>query len=77
VILVGPPAGLSMVSVPSTAAARCASPGSPLPLPGAAPPPPSSLTTIRSRSPRRSTTTSQWLAWACLATLVSASETTK
>ena len=53
VIVVGPPGGLSMARVPSTAAARWASPSSPLPAAGAAPPWPSSLTTTRSRSPRR------------------------
>src|SRR5262245_52155321 len=57
---VGPPGGLSIVSVPSTAAARCASPASPVPSPApmAAPPRPLSVTLIRSTSPARVASTS-------------------
>src|SRR5947209_1326201 len=82
VMTVGPPNGLSMLSVPSTAAARCSRPRRPVcdapsRLPGAAPPRPLSVTVMRSTSRARVTATPAWVAWACLATLASASETMK
>src|SRR5262249_7704599 len=73
---VGPPAGLRTSSVPSTPATRAARPDSPCP-DGSAPPIPSSRITSVSVSPDRRTVTSAWLAFACFATLVSASATTK
>src|SRR5262249_35963797 len=63
-ITVRPPSGLSMVSVPSTEAARCARPLRPVrlcPMPVSAwtaPPCPLSVTTTRSSSPSRVTLTS-------------------
>src|SRR5215467_11734670 len=79
VMVVGPPGGLSMLSVPSTAAARWASPRRPVlsPAAGTAPPRPLSVTAMRSMSPTRVTVTSTRVAWACLTTLVIASETMK
>jgi hypothetical protein len=77
VIRVGPPGGLAISNVPSTDAARLASPVRPVPRTGSAPPAPSSLTMMCSRSPARCTTTSAWLAWACLVMLVRLSDTTK
>src|SRR4029453_11329426 len=85
VIAVGPPGGLSTVRVPSTPAARWVSPRSRVPAPSAAAPPPSrvapprpsSLTTMRSRSPTRTTATSAEPASACLAPLGGAWGTAK
>src|SRR5882724_12283755 len=77
VMIVGPPGGLSTMSVPSTAAARCASPSRPDPVSKDAPPRPSSRTTIRSRPACCETATSAVRASACLLTLLSVSDTTK
>src|SRR6185312_2057558 len=74
---VPPPGGLCTVSEPPTEATRSASPASPLPDPAWAPPTPSSLTSTSSRPACSRTVTTAALAWACLATLASASDTTK
>lgn len=66
-----------MVSVPSTEAARLRSPTRPVPRVGSAPPIPSSVMTMRRVGPSWLTDRSTREAWACLATLASASETTK
>src|SRR5439155_14843097 len=76
-ISVGPPAGLTTSSVPPVARTRSASPASPCPLARCAPPWPSSTTATCSRAPTWPTATAQVLARLCLATLVSASATTK
>src|SRR5215469_14653096 len=75
-ITVPAPAGLSTVSRPSTPDTRSARPDRPRPR-GSAPPIPSSRITTESVSPLRSTDTTARVARACLATLVSASATTK
>ena len=71
------PGGLVTTSSPSTAPTRSASPVSPEPVPACAPPTPSSSTSTTSRSSPLATRTVAWLAFAYLATLVSASETVK
>ena len=74
--VVGPPAGLTTRSVPSSAPTRCSSPVSPLPA-GSAPPRPSSTTSATStRSSARSGSRSR-VASAYLIAFASASATTK
>src|SRR5205814_7161359 len=64
-MVVGPPDGLSIVSLPSSASTRRASPLSPPP-PGFAPPTPLSVTVTFSTSPTRVMRTSTCVARACL-----------
>src|SRR2546423_5392253 len=75
-MVVGPPDGLSIVSLPSSASTRRASPLSPPP-PGFAPPTPLSVTVTFSTSPTRVMRTSTCVARACLPALASDSATTK
>ena len=74
--VVPPPGGLDRCRSPSTARTRSRRPLMPMPVPSA-PPLPLSSTSTTSRSPRYSTVSQARVAWACLATLVSASATTK
>jgi hypothetical protein len=75
--LVPAPGGLSTRSTPPADATRSASPASPEPRSGLAPPAPSSLTRTASRPGSLRMLTWAVLALACLATLASASLTTK
>src|SRR5205085_5976907 len=74
--VVPPPGGLVSVSVPSTARTRPRRPRSPPPS-GFAPPWPSSSTSATRSGPSRPTVSQARVAPECLATLVSASATTK
>ena len=74
---VPPPGGLSTARRPPSAATRSASPARPVPDAGSAPPIPSSCTSMTTWPSTCSTVTSAALAEAYLATLVSASMTTK
>src|SRR5579875_2481136 len=74
--IVGPPAGLSTRSVPSSASTRCRRPWRPEPS-GSAPPRPSSITVTTSAPPIRTTRRSTCDAPACFAAFASASAATK
>src|SRR5215471_11556719 len=77
VMAVGPPAGLSMPSRPSTACTRSRSPASPPPGARRAPPDPSSVTAIRILTSCPRTLIVARLAPLCLATLASSSAAQK
>src|SRR5207245_6203672 len=70
--VVGPPAGLSTVSVPSRASTRCRSPCRPWPA-GSAPPTPSSSTATDRTPSRRAIRPWTEVGLACLAALARAS----
>src|SRR5438105_430183 len=71
------PGGLAMVSEPSQAPTRSASPLRPEPVPARAPPTPSSLTSTTSEPSSAATFTVACVACAYFATFVSASATVK
>src|SRR5581483_4891105 len=75
--MVGPPGGLTIRSVPSTAWTRSARPARPVPRLVSAPPMPSSVTSTLRWPFWRATVTAARLAPECRAMLVSASATTK
>src|SRR5690349_20717362 len=76
-IVVGPPAGLSTSTVPSSASARRRIPARPVPRRSSAPPTPFSMIATDNRSAVRLTVTPAAVARLCLATFVSASATAK
>src|ERR1700730_5197582 len=75
IIVVPSPGALERTIFPPSASTRSVSPTNPDPRRGSAPPEPSSLTWMRTRPSRLSTITFATDACACLAVLVSASET--
>ena len=77
VIVVGPPSGLSPAARRRPRAPGRRGPRSPCPLASSAPPTPSSVTHTRRAPPPCRSPIAQERAWLCLATLVSASATTK
>jgi hypothetical protein len=71
------PGSLRILRLPSSAAMRSTSPPRPDPFEGSALPTPSSETSMRRRPPWRRARTFAWVAWACFATFVRASDTRK